>query len=245
MFSVKFQEKIRRPVIRLSKVMHKTGLAGIWLRFVSATQRFIIWRSIFIKSLNPTKIIDIGANTGEFALLVRAAFPMTKIISFEPQADAYATLVRTMRKDKNFQSYKMALGEKDEQATMYISQFSPSSSFVAQTKGSHPEKMEIRQLDNYKDLIDENDITIIKMDVEGYELSVLKGGKSFIEKSDWIYIECRTNDFLGCKFSEIYDFLISRGWEYQGAYDSEYSKEGKLIYFDAFFKNVGKIIRIS
>jgi hypothetical protein len=52
---------------------------------------------------------------------------------------------------------------------------------------------------------------LVKMDVEGYEYSILKGGESFINKSDWLYIESRTNDFIGCKFSEIYDFLISRG----------------------------------
>ena len=240
MFSVKFQEKIRKPVIGVSNLMHKTGLAGIWLRLISATQRFIIWRSPFIKSLKPSNIIDIGANTGEFALLARAAFPMAKIISFEPQPDAYTTLVKTMIKDKNFLSYQVGLGEKNEKAVMYISKFSPSSSFVVQSKDSHPQEMEIKQLNNYKDLIDKNDITIIKMDVEGYELSVLKGGEAFIEKANWIYIECRTNNFLGCKFSEIYDFLINRNWEYRGAYDSEYSKEGKLMYFDAFFKNLKK-----
>ena len=76
MFSVKFQEKIRKPVIGMGNLMHKTGLAGIWLRLISATQRFIIWRSPFIKSLKPSNIIDIGANTGEFALLARAAFPL-------------------------------------------------------------------------------------------------------------------------------------------------------------------------
>src|SRR5215203_939288 len=113
MFSLNFQEKIRKPVIGLAGLMNKIGLASIWFRLISATQRFIIWRSPFMKSLNPDNIIDIGANTGEFALLVRAAFPNATIISFEPQPMAHDKLVRVMRKDKNFRSFCLALGEKD------------------------------------------------------------------------------------------------------------------------------------
>lgn len=240
MFSLNFQEKIRKPVIGFAGFMYKIGLGGLWFRVLSAAQRFIIWRSPYLRSLKPTKIIDIGANTGEFALLTRAAFPLAKIISFEPQPLAYNKLKKVMREDLNFSSFPIALGEKDGNVIMNISKFSPSSSLIAKPADSYEQEIEMKKLDSFSDLIETNDTTIIKMDVEGYEYSVLKGGEAFIKKADWLYIESRTTDVIGCKFSEIYDFLISRGWEYHGAYDSEYSKQGKLIYFDALFKNERK-----
>ena len=241
MFSLNFQEKIRKPVIGLAGLMNKIGLAGFWFRLISATQRFIIWRSPFIKSLNPDNIIDIGANTGEFALLVRAAFPNATIISFEPQPKAYEKLVSVMRKDKNFKSFCLALGEKDDKVMMNISKFSPSSSLIAKPADSYVQEIEMQKLDNFSGLIENKGTTIVKMDVEGYEYSILKGGQKFISNADWLYIECRTTDLIGCKFSEIYDLLISKGWEFHGAYDSEFSKKGKLVYFDALFKNLLKV----
>ena len=240
MFSLNFQEKIRKPVIGLAGFMNKVGLAGTWLRLISATQRFIIWRSPFMRSLSPSIIVDIGANTGEFALLCRAAFPTATIISFEPQPNAYESLLRAMRNDKNFKSFCLALGEKDDKVTMNISKFSPSSSLVAKPADSYEQVIEMQKLDNFSEHIANKGTVIVKMDVEGYEYSILKGGGNFIKLADWLYIECRTTDVIGCTFSEIYDLLIANGWEYHGAYDSEYAKNGKLVYFDALFKNLRK-----
>ncbi len=244
MFSLQFQEKIRRPIIGLSGLLHSIGLAGIWLRFISATQRFIIWRSPFIKSLKASHIIDVGANSGEFALIARAAFPKAKIISFEPQPDAFVTLNKAMKKDANFQSFQVALGEKESTAMMHIAPFSPSSSFMVQSPDSEAREMKIEKLDNYESLIGTTDTAILKLDVEGYELAILKGAERFIAKTDYIYIECRTTDPIGCTFSELYDFLIQRGWMYQGAYDAVFSGDGQLQYFDAFFKNNLKITEV-
>ena len=240
MFSLAFQEKIRKPLIGLAGLFHSMGIAGSWLSLTSAAHRFIIWRSPFIKSLNADFIFDVGANSGEFALIARAAFPKAKIISFEPQAAAYATLNKVMKKDPHFSSYQVALGESEGTAIMHIADFSPSSSFMVASPHSVPQEMTIHQLDRYENLIESNYCTILKMDVEGYELAILKGGKNFLAKSNYIYIECRTTEPIGCSFSEIYDFLIGLGWEYQGAYDSVFSSNGKLQYFDALFCNQKK-----
>ena len=237
MFSLSFQEKLRKPIISISGLMHKTGIAGGWLRFVSASHRFIIWRSPFIKSLKATVVIDVGANSGEFALLARAAFPTASIFCFEPQAEAYAVLNKVMGKDKNYKSFQVALGEKTESAIMHLDEFSPNSSFVRQSANSTPQQMQLQKLDAYEHLISPTDRTILKLDVEGYELAILKGAEVFLSKTDYIYVESRTTDPIGCTFSEIYEFLVQRGWEYQGAYDAVYTSEGKLMYFDALFKN--------
>ncbi len=238
MFSLTLQEKLRKPIIGISGVMHRTGMAGLWLRFVSASHRFILWRSPFIKSLKATCIFDIGANSGEFALLARTAFPTARIVCFEPHPEAFSTLTKVMRMDKHFQAFQVALGEKEESGVMHLDPFSPNSSFTNRSSKSIPQKLQIQKLDSYEAMISNEDQTILKLDVEGYELAILKGAENFITKTDYIYIECRTTDPIGCTFVEIYAFLVERGWEYQGAYDSVYTKTGKLLYFDALFKNV-------
>lgn len=240
MFSLKFQQSIRKPIIRISGLMHRAGLAGAWLRVTSATHRFIMWRGPFIRSLNATHIFDIGANTGEFALIARAAFPKAKIFSFEPLEKEFAMLNKVMQNDQYFESFKIALGESDGSAIMHVSEFSPSSSFVFKSAHSSPQTMEIKKLDNYEHLISVADTVLLKMDVEGYELSILKGAEKVLAKSDWLYIECRIDSGEGAAFADIYQFLIARGWRYEGAYDSAFSREGQLLYFDAFFQNMVK-----
>jgi len=240
MFSLRFQEKLRKPVLALSGFMHRIGLAAVWLRCVSATQRFIVWRSPFIATLKATTVIDIGANSGEFALIARSAFPAAKIISFEPQPKEFQSLQHVMRGDGKFECFRVALGAKNETAIMHVAPFSPSSSLVFKAKDSQAVAVTVEMLDNYVHLLDPTGVTILKIDVEGYEHDVLRGAEDFLKKCDWAYIECRTNDVLGCSFADIYEFLTTRGWVYRGAYDSEYSSQGKLMYFDAFFKNTMK-----
>jgi FkbM family methyltransferase len=200
-----------------------------------------MWRAPYIRSLNATHVFDIGANTGEFALIARAAFPMAKIFSFEPLDTEFNTLNEVMKKDPLFESFKIALGETDGTAVMHVSEFSPSSSFVFKSANSSPQSMEIKTLDHYEYLIRFSDTVIIKMDVEGYELSILKGAEKVLAKSDWLYIECRIGNGEGAAFADIYSLMISRGWVYEGAYDSAFSKDGRLMYFDAFFRNAGKL----
>ena len=82
-----------------------------------------------------------------------------------------------MRKDKNFRSFCLALGEKDDKVTMNISKFSPSSSLIAKPADSYEQVIEMQMLDNFSGLIENKGTVIVKMDVEGYEYSILKGGK--------------------------------------------------------------------
>ena len=199
-----------------------------------------MWRAPYIRSIKATHIFDIGANTGEFALIARAAFPKAKIFSFEPLEKEFRTLNKVMQKDPMFQSFQIALGESVGTAIMYVSEFSPSSSFVFKSANSTPHSMEIKTLDHYEHLIQFSDTVIIKMDVEGYELSILKGAEKVLAKCDWLYIECRIGNGEGAAFADIYSLMISKGWVYEGAYDSAFSKDGQLMYFDAFFRNTGK-----
>ncbi len=240
MISLGIQEKLRKPVLSIAKLMHSTRMASVWLRLISATQRFIVWQSPYIRSLNATVVFDIGANTGEFAMIARSTFPKARIYSFEPQPLAWKALVENMEGDGNFKSFNCALGSEKGSAEMFISEFSPSSSFYATEGQGTKQLVPIELLNDYAAELHSDDISIVKLDVEGYELEVLKGGLHFLQKADWIYIESRTNDLVGCSFDEIYSLLNQQGWRYRGAYDAEYAKNGKLMYFDALFYNEAK-----
>src|ERR1700744_6590546 len=74
-------------------------------------------------------ILDVGANTGQFAQRFHKIIPGAKIYSFEPIKHCFGEL-KTNTADLNIETYNIALGDKDEQVEINISKHTPSSSWV-------------------------------------------------------------------------------------------------------------------
>ncbi|MBC8156285.1 MAG: FkbM family methyltransferase [Bacteroidetes bacterium] len=239
MLSLAVQEKLRKPLLGFTRFLHRVNFAGAWYQFTGPINRYLIWQSPFFKGFNPTLIVDVGANTGEFILNARAAFPNARLLAFEPHPDAIKTLQTTHRNDSHFVLQPVGLGSETGTATLYVPDFSPGSSIVAKPTGEHREvTIAIRQLDEFIDHIPSEGSVLIKIDVEGYELEVLRGGRAFLAKADYLYLEARTTNAIGCTFEDIHRFMQSIGWAYLGAYDSVFAPSGELLYFDALFKRL-------
>lgn len=58
-------------------------------------------------------ILDIGANEGDFAITMASRFPEAKIVSFEPLADAFATLVRRTACQPRCRAMQCAIGDSE------------------------------------------------------------------------------------------------------------------------------------
>jgi FkbM family methyltransferase len=78
--------------------------------------------------LNPSTIIDIGANTGQFAALARSLYQDAFIYSFEPLEECLVSLQSSMKGDNKFQAFNFALGDKSGNLQMHQNDFSPLSS---------------------------------------------------------------------------------------------------------------------
>ena len=138
---------------------------------------------------NISLALDIGANTGQFASDLREAGYKGKIISFEPLKNVFKTLNENSKKDINWTSKNLAIGEYDGKISINESNYSSSSSILEMTedhlsakKDSHyisKEEVEIKKLDtifNNKELLKEN--VFLKIDTQGYEWQVLQGGRN-------------------------------------------------------------------
>jgi hypothetical protein len=121
---------------------------------------------------------------------------------------------------------------------MYIAEFSPSSSFIDQTVGDKSEIIQILPLDSYIEQIRLYKNILCKIDVEGFELEVLKGSNESLKYIKYLYVECRLEeDKIGCSFDDIYQYLTSRNWRYAGNYDTTINNIGKISHFDSLFIN--------
>lgn len=237
MFSLAFQEKIRKPIIFTAKFLTKLKVIRIASVAYGALNRFIFFQSDFFKSLNPDLIIDVGANTGEFILNMQSAFPKATIMAFEPQPSAFEKLSYNFINIENISLINKGLGSEQKTVEMFISDFSPSSSIVNREVGTKKVSISITTLDGYVETIKKHSKVLIKMDVEGYELEVLKGSGLALNYADYLYIELRCNKIKdGCSFDEIYEFLKVAGWHYEGAFDQTFNADGSLSHFDGLFR---------
>ena len=80
---------------------------------------------------------------------------------------------------------------------------------------------------------------LIKLDVQGYEDRVIKGGKKILKKAKALILEVNLDSLYQqqATFNEIIQMLDDLGYSYGGNFDQAYDNDGHVIYFDAVFLN--------
>lgn len=150
-----------------------------------------------INSIKHKSIIDAGAYVGDSALILRECFDGT-IYSFEPMKKEYALLLKTIEMNdlENVVPVKKGLG--DTNSEIEVDSF-PAT--IECHKMKQKEKIEITTIDDY---VEKNNIEVglIKSDIEGAELSLLRGAINTIKQQKpvlVISIYHNTNDFFEIK----------------------------------------------
>ncbi|MDD5363151.1 MAG: FkbM family methyltransferase [Ignavibacteria bacterium] len=197
-------------------------------------------------------ILDVGANDGQFALFIMKLFPNSKIFSFEPLTSCYKNILDLSKNEKRIIAFNCALGEKNESTEIYHNEFSPSSSLLKMgkehiknfpyTEAQKKETVSVRMLDSIEELSGVGGEVLMKVDVQGYELNVIKGGKEFIRKySPYIILEVSFADLYENEppFDELYGTMKELGYCFKGVLDQMYSTlDGKILQADVLFEKM-------
>lgn len=192
-------------------------------------------------------ILDIGANTGQFARKMRTFFPEAKIISFEPIPSVYEQLKKNFSGDTRFEAYCCGLGEKEETATFFLNESTASSSLLkmqdhtlhfAAATVAEPIEVVIRRLD---DVLANHPLPrpiLVKIDVQGFEDKVITGGTDVLKQADMVISEVSYVPlYEGQKlFNDIYDQIKALGFLYHGNYEQLHSPANNMpLQGDAIF----------
>ncbi len=154
----------------------------------------------FMKDYKINKILDVGANTGQFAMYFRKYGFDGEIISFEPLTSAFNQMRVNAKNDEKWRQYNFALGNENGAGIINISSNSYSSSIneIHDThKNAAPdsiyvgnEKIEIKRLDDiFKNYYTDDDRIFLKVDTQGYEKNVVDGANNSIQKIILIQLE--------------------------------------------------------
>lgn len=202
----------------------------------------------WLSKLNISTIINIGANEGQFVLKLRKYLPNAMIYAFEPLPEPLEKLKDTFKSDSYFKVYPFAIGLNNAPQTMYLNQYSPSSSLL-KMKDKHVDHFEFtekvtqitieeRTLDSFYDEFNFKDKTLITLDVQGYELNAIKGGLKTLQKADIIIAEVSFSQLYENQplFDDINSILKELGFSYAGNFEQLLSPiNNEILQADAIF----------
>jgi FkbM family methyltransferase len=166
-------------------------------------------------------VIHIGAHHGK-EIQEYLDNGIQNITVFEPVSETFDILAKKLEDyNADINGYQVALGNRVGTATMNLSPTHSMSSSLLKPKQHlelHPdvifdgtEEVAIDMLDNF----DLRGANFINMDVQGYELEVLKGGSKSLENIDYVYCEVNRDEvYEGNAFiEEIDEYLSNYGFQ--------------------------------
>ena len=174
-------------------------------------------------------ILDIGANNGEFAEYLSLCFEAGQTIAIEPLPECADQIRQREKVIKNLTVFECALSDHEGRAVLFENAYAPASSLLPvskistyefpQTAGLQKEvKVVVHRLD---DLLAPDALQkeiLIKIDVQGLEDKVIKGGEKTFRKAKFILIETSFVPMYDGQplFEEIHDLLVNIGFRFAG-----------------------------
>lgn len=214
----------------ISNALYKSGQ---WEDYLLTISRH------FLHGVDAPLLLDIGANLGAYSI------PLAKnlqgsggsVIAFEPQRIVYYQLCGNVVLNRldNFFAYNKAVGDSDGEIEIPEINYANNHNI-----GAFSLQKDVRQLLDMEKYMKEarNKVSmvkldtlelakapaLIKLDVEGFEINVLKGGQKFLEQHRYppILFEAWDLEWFKAGKQELLDFVRYLGYEISLTIKSEY-----------------------
>lgn len=145
-------------------------------------------------------VLDVGANEGQFASSLRRSGYAGRIVSFEPNSACVRVLKERAKADGLWDIVHVALGQDAGRLELNVTENSVFSSLLAPTSdvqsidsGSRVrsrETVEVQRLDSiWTSVAAPAQRAFLKIDVQGFELDVLRGAQGVLPHMDGIQLE--------------------------------------------------------
>jgi FkbM family methyltransferase len=175
----------------------KSAISTLYFRGLAALARrihFVRAGSLYhlaayhLKDTLVEGIVDGGAFDGKHALYLARLFPKAKIFAFEPAPDSYRSLTEAVKTSKQIMPVNLALAEKAGTAAININSFAPTNSLLPSAANKDAEAyfagrgdtlstavVKTITLDQFARQCEGFKCTLLKLDLQGYELMALRG----------------------------------------------------------------------
>jgi len=193
---------------------------------------------------SPRTILDIGAYQGEWTKMAHQIFPLAKIFMIEATPDNESLL----RNVSEASGLSMALlGNKSKKSVIFYladpketSISTGNSIYIEKTQyfnNRHFIRLPMITLDFLVEKRKLKNVDFIKIDTQGSELNILKGGKKTVSKAEFILLETQNLEYNDkAPFTE--DVVIamkSYGFRLFDILETHYLSSGELFQVDLLF----------
>jgi len=146
-------------------------------------------------------VFDVGANVGQYAQSLRKIGYEGRIVSFEPLSKNIAILQEKSKSDSLWEiAPQMAVGAIAEEVEINVSHDSDMSSILdisEKTLEALPggvyeskETVQVKPVASFfEEYVDEGENVLLKVDTQGYEMSVLEGAENVLDKITGLQLE--------------------------------------------------------
>ena len=182
----------------------------------------------WIHDMNIDTILDVGGNIGRFSKTMQYLFPNADIIAFEPLPDCYIQMNKLMNGYPKFSSLNIGLGTESVELNIKKSSHNPSSSFLPMTNthkeafpftaGFEEVKVKVERLDDVVKSMKIGKNLMIKVDVQGFEENVIRGGLETFSKAKFLLLELSYQELYQNQplFDNIYKLIAPLGFAFYG-----------------------------
>ncbi len=140
---------------------------------------------------------DIGANVGNWTNSFLSLVPKCQVVAFEPSESAFKVLNSRFQKYSNVKCINLGLSDRNAEVILFSDSEASGLSSIHNRRLDHfsiafnkQETINVMTLDSWIQLNPEfSDVVILKLDVEGHELSVLIGAKEVLNRVQIIQFE--------------------------------------------------------
>ena len=143
-------------------------------------------------------VVDIGANTGQWSSMLLSCVTPEKLIIVEPLPNAFVALQKRFGKNPRIALHNLAIGERESVETLKITRDTSGASLLQPREemraviGSNwtiTSEVQAKMTTLDRLLVDLPEVSLLKIDVQGYERSVLAGGRQTLAKTMFLLIE--------------------------------------------------------
>jgi len=180
---------------------------------------------MYLKKLDIDKVIDIGAHKGEFLEKMLKIEKVKSFYAFEPQKDIFDGLNKKFSKNNRITLLNYAVDKEIANKKLQINNLSMTSSLAEVNEKSLYLKLKNFLTNSKSNFVDEYEVetntvdnifknenlekALLKIDVEGYEMNVIKGSKTKLKEIPFIIIENQFgNHYKNNDFTDIKDLLL-------------------------------------
>jgi FkbM family methyltransferase len=168
-------------------------------------------------------IFDVGGNFGQSALRFSRAFPQARIFTFEPVPDSFHKLQRNITGRGGIEAFNHGFGDVPGSFEIQIQPNAGGNTLIGSKSPLGSVEIRLETIDAFAAENGIESIDLLKIDVEGYELQVLRGAAGMLARGEvrHVYAECVFAPdpvFSHTDFFELHRMLTGLGFCFVASY---------------------------